>query len=158
MNSKMKYVGSKEENIEYRKRPGAYAIIINKDDDKVGIVTDGKAYFYLGGGIENGETKLDALKRELIEEAGYSLKNIKEFEEVGSHVFVEDKGFVEVIASVYIAEFDKKIAEPIEKDHTVLWIKPEEYVDKMYREWQRYIMKQFIEKRKQVVKNDVGNS
>ena len=30
---------------------------MNKDDDKVGIVTDGEAYFYLGGGIENGETK-----------------------------------------------------------------------------------------------------
>lgn len=92
----MKYVGSKEENVEYRKRPGAYAIIVNKDDDKVGIVTDGEAYFYLGGGIENGETKLEALKREMIEEAGYSIKNIREFEEVGSHVFAEDKGFLEV--------------------------------------------------------------
>ena len=35
----MKYVGDKEENVEYRKRPGAYAIIINKDDDKIGIAT-----------------------------------------------------------------------------------------------------------------------
>lgn len=24
--------------------------------------------------------------------------------------------------------------ENIEKDHTVLWVKPEEYVDKMFRE------------------------
>lgn len=144
----MKYVGSKEKNVEYRKRPGAYAIIVNKDDDKVGIVTDGEAYFYLGGGIKNGETKLEALKREMIEEAGYSIKNIREFEEVGSHVFAEDKGFLEVIASVYIAEFDKKVVEPIEKDHKVLWVKPEEYVGKMFREWQRYIMERFIENRK----------
>ena len=49
----------------------------------------------------------------------------------------------------YIAEFDKKVTEPIEKDHTVLWVKPEEYVSKMFREWQRYIMKRFIEERKQ---------
>lgn len=70
----MKYIGSKEENIEYRKRPGAYAIIINKNDDKVGIVTDGEDYFYLGGGIE-------------------------------------------------------------------------QYVSKMFREWQRYIMERFIEER-----------
>ena len=34
----MKYVGEKDENVEYRKRPGAYAIIVNKDDDKIGIV------------------------------------------------------------------------------------------------------------------------
>ena len=143
----MKYVGNKKENIQYRKRPGAYAIIINKNDDKVGIVTNGAEYFYLGGGIEKGETKLEALQRELIEEAGYSIKNIKEFKEVGSHIFAEDKGYLEVIASVYIAEFDEKVTEPIEKDHTVLWVKPEEYVYKMYREWQRYIMERFIKER-----------
>ena len=143
----MKYIGSKEENVEYRKRPGAYAIIINKNDDKVGIVTDGADYFYLGGGIEKGETKIEALQRELIEESGYSIKNIKEFKEVGSHIFDEDKRYLEVIASVYIAEFDEKVAEPIEKDHTVLWVKPKEYVYKMFREWQRYIMERFIEER-----------
>ena len=145
----MKYVGNKEENIEYRKRPGAYAIIINKDDDKIGIVATGGRYFYLGGGIEKGETKIEALKRELLEESGYTIKNIKEFEEVGSYIFAEDKGYLEVVASVYIAEFDKKVTEPIEKDHTVLWVKPEEYVSKMFREWQRYIMERFIEERKQ---------
>ena len=150
----MKYVGDKEENVEYRKRPGAYAIIVNKNDDKIGIVKkiidEGVENFYLGGGIEAGETKLEALKREMIEEAGYSIKNIKEFEEVGQFIFTEDHGYIEVIASVYIAEFDKKVAEPIEKDHTVLWVKPEEYVSKMFREWQRYIMEKFIENGKVV--------
>ena len=145
----MKYIGSKEENIQYRKRPGAYAIIINKNDDKVGIVTDGEDYFYLGGGIEKGETQLDGLKRELIEESGYTIKNIKKFDEVGSYIYAEDKGLLDVEAYVYIAEFDEKITEPIEKDHTVLWVEPEEYVSKMFREWQRYIMKKFIEKRNQ---------
>ena len=86
----------------------------------------------------------------MIEEAGYSIKNIKEFEEVGQFIFTEDHGYIEVIASVYIAEFDKKVAEPIEKDHTVLWVKPEEYASKMFREWQRYIMEKFIENGKVV--------
>ena len=148
----MKYIGKKDENVEYRKRPGAYAIIVNKNDDKIGIVKvitdEGVENFYLGGGIEEGDTKLEALKREMIEEAGYTIKNIKELEEVGSYIFAEDHGYIEVIASVYIAEFDKKVAEPIEKDHNVIWVKPEEYVDKMFREWQTYIMEKFIEKRK----------
>lgn len=30
----MKYVGNKEENVEYRKRPGAYAITERKEDKK----------------------------------------------------------------------------------------------------------------------------
>lgn len=142
----MKYVGKKEENIEYRKRPGSYSIMIRKEDNKIGIVTDGYDYFYLGGGIENKETQIEALNREMIEESGYTIKNVKKFDEVGSYIFAEEKGYLEVLAYVYISEFDTKIAEPNEKDHKVLWVNPNDYVGKMCREWQEYILKEYIEK------------
>ena len=142
----MKYVGNKEENIEYRKRPGSYSIMVRKEDNKIGIVTDGYDYFYLGGGIENKETQIEALNREMIEEAGYTIKNVKKFDEVGSYIWAEEKGYLEVLAYVYISEFDTKIAEPIEKDHKVLWVNPNDYVGKMCREWQEYILKEYIEK------------
>ena len=142
----MKYIETKKENIEYRKRPGAYAIIVDENSNKIGIVTDKKKdYFYLGGGIEKGESELDALKRELIEESGYTLENIRKFDEVGSFIYTEEHGYLEVLAFVYIAEFDTKITEPIEKDHVILWVNPKEYVCKMCREWQNYILKEFIE-------------
>ncbi|MCI8396231.1 MAG: NUDIX domain-containing protein [Clostridia bacterium] len=140
----MKYVTNKEEGIIYTKRPGAYAIVVEKNSDKVGIVTNGKDYFYLGGGIEEGETNLQALARELIEEAGSTLKNIKEFESVGDYIYDEEKGYFDVVANVYIAEFDQKITEPIEKDHFVIWVNPEEYADRMCRPWQKYIMQEYI--------------
>lgn len=140
----MKYIGKKEENIEYKKRPGAYAIIVRKEDNKIGIVTDGYNFFYLGGGIEKRENNLETLKRELIEESGYTLKNIREFDTVGSFIYSEEKGYLEVIANVYIAEFNAKITDSIEKDHKVLWINPQDYIGKMCREWQEYILKEYI--------------
>ena len=142
----MKYVGNKDDKIEYKKRPGAYAIIVRKEDNKIGIVTDGKDYFFLGGGIEGQETKLEALKRELIEESGYSIKNITKLDEACEYIYADEKGYLEVLAYVFIAEFDIKIAEPIEKDHTVLWVNPKEYIGKMCREWQEYILKEYIKK------------
>jgi 8-oxo-dGTP diphosphatase len=140
----MKYINNREKNIQYKKRPGSYAIIIRKDDNKIGIVTNGNDNFYLGGGIEKNETELEALKRELIEESGYTITNIQEFDSVGSFIFAEEHGYLEVIANVYIAEFDEKVTEPIEKDHVVLWVNAKDYVGKMCREWQEYILKEFI--------------
>lgn len=142
-------MGNKDVNIEYRKRPGAYAIIKRKKDNKIGIVeniTNKMDFFFLGGGIEEGETEIDALKRELIEESGYTIKNINEFDKVGSFVYAGDRGYLEIIANVYTAEFDKKAVEPIEKDHKVLWVSAKEYTDKMSQEWQNYILKEYIEK------------
>ena len=140
----MKYINNREKNIQYKKRLGSYAIIIRKDDNKIGIVTNGNDNFYLGGGIEKNETELEALKRELIEESGYTITNIQEFDSVGSFIFAEEHGYLEVIANVYIAEFDEKVTEPIEKDHVVLWVNAKDYVGKMCREWQEYILKEFI--------------
>ena len=146
----MKYIKEEENpNIKYRKRPGTYAIITRNEDDKVGIVTDGRDYFFfLGGGIEEGETKIKALKRELIEETGYTIKNIEPFDEVRSFIDSEEKGPLEVEAYIYTAEFDEKVAEPIEKDHRVLWVDSEDYMDKMYREWQKYILREYVERKK----------
>ncbi len=94
--------------------------------------------------FKKSETELEALKRELIEESGYTIKNIQEFAKIGSYFYSETKGYIEVIANVYICEFDKKITNPVEKDHILLWVNPHDFVGKMCRKWQEYILKEFI--------------
>lgn len=145
-------IGNKIEGAKYTKRPGAYVIIEHKEDNKIAIATNGD-WFLLGGGIEDGETETEALKRELIEEAGYSIKNIKYFDKVTSWVDGKEKGLLDITATIYTAEFDKKVAEPIEKDHKIFWVNPEEYKDKLFHEYQRYILDEYI-KLKGANKND----
>ena len=136
-------IGTKIDNITYTKRDGAYVIIERNNDDKIAIATDG-TWFFLGGGIEQGETELEALKRELLEESGYSIKNIKYFDKVTSWADGGKRGPLDVTATFYIAEFDKKITEPIEKTHKVLWVNASEYKDRLYHEYQRYILDKYI--------------
>lgn len=139
-------IGNKQNGVKYTKRDASYVIIEHQEDNKIAIATtiDGD-YFFLGGGIEGEETELEALKREVIEESGYSIKNINFFDKVTAWADGGERGPLDVTASVYIAEFDKKVAEPIEKDHRVLWINANEYKNKLYHEYQRYILKKYME-------------
>lgn len=141
----MKRIGKKIENTIYNKRPGVYVIIESDEDDKIAIATDAVGvYFFLGGGIEENETPEEALKREVIEESGYSLKNIILFDKVASWCYSETRGYMDVEATIYIANFDKKVAKPIEEDHEIIWVNPLEYKNKLYHEYQRYILNKYI--------------
>ncbi len=137
-------IGKKIENVTYTKRQASYVIIERKEDDKIAIVTDG-TWFLLGGGIEKGETQVEALKRELQEEAGYSLKNIQYFDQITAWADGGKRGPLDVTATIFIAEFDQKIVEPIEETHTVFWVDPEEYENQLFHEFQRYALKKYIE-------------
>lgn len=131
----------KEDNIEYTTRKAVYAII--KKDDKIIIAKEGGDYFLIGGGIEQGESELEALERELIEETGYTIKNLEYFDKVKSYEYNKKYGNLEITATIYIAEFEKKVANKIEKN-SIIECSAEEYQDKLEQEYQRYILRKFI--------------
>ena len=140
-------IGEKLENKEYYKRPGAYVIIERDEDDKIAIASDNIDYFLFGGGMEQNETSLEALKREVIEESGYSLKNIEFFDKISSYCYSDTNGYMDIEATIYIAKFNNKIKDPIEKDHKLMWVDINEYKDKLYHEYQRYILNKYIKQK-----------
>lgn len=139
--SSINVICPKEENIYYTKRKGAYVIV--KQDNKIAIANEDNKYFFIGGGIEPGETEEKALKREVIEETGCTLKNIEYFDSVKSYEYNENHGYLEIIATIYTAEFDKEVADKIEKNEIII-CNPKEYEDKLYHEYQRYVLKKYI--------------
>lgn len=65
--------GDKVEEAHYQTRYGVYAVIPNQDKTKIILVqAPNEAWFLPGGEIEAGEDHFSALKRELIEEIGYT--------------------------------------------------------------------------------------
>lgn len=141
----LRVICEKKSNIKYKERKCVYAII-EDDNGNVSIVNDGK-YFFWGGGLEKGETNEQALKREMIEEMGYTIQDVKLFDKLISYEYNSSRGYLKIVATIYTAKLDKKVTEPIEKDHTVLWGKPEEYINKMYHKYQRVILDEYSEKK-----------
>ena len=68
----MHKVFGQKENVKYRDRKGAYLIPINGEE--VGIVETPKGFFFLGGGIDDGETETECIIRECMEDAGFQVK------------------------------------------------------------------------------------
>ena len=140
--SSINVIKPKEKDINYTKRKGAY-VIIKKDNDKIVIAKEENKYFFIGGGIEAEETEEEALKREVLEETGYILKNIEYFDTVKSYEYSETYGNLGIIAIIYTAEFDKKVTDKIEENKIII-CNPKEYEDKLYHEYQRYVLKKYI--------------
>ena len=138
----MLYIGEKKENITYQERKCAYAILQGKED-KVGLIEVRDEYFLIGGGIENNEDEIEALKRETIEEAGYSIKEIKKFEEVEAYYLDTERGYLKVVATIYIAELDEYIKNPIELDHKLIWISLKERKKEMFRKCQEAVVQEY---------------
>lgn len=150
-NNKRRLICKKQKGIKYKTRKCVYAILYD-DNGNIAITNDGK-YFFFGGGIEKKESDIEALKREMIEETGYLIKDIKLHKKLVSYEYNSQRGYLKIVANIYFAKFDQKIKEPIEKDHPIIWNKPIEFIDKMYHEYQRVLLRELSKQKKISINN-----
>ena len=141
----MHKVFGQKENETYFDREGAYIVPLRGDE--IGVVETPKGFFFLGGGIDAGETDIESITRECLEEAGYQVvieKKICSAETYSEHPTI---GFFHPIQSYYLGELTLKIKEPIEEDHLFKWIKYENLKGKMFLEMQNWALEQVWDNR-----------
>lgn len=142
MKNNMNKIFGVKENVTYQDREGAYVIPIK--NNKIGVIKTSKGYFLLGGGIDNGENHEEILKRECLEEAGYTV-NIKQkicyAEAYTNHPKI---GYFHPIQTYYIGELLEKVQEPMESDHEFIWIEHKQLKGKMFAEMQNWAIEQAI--------------
>ena len=128
-------------NVNYIDRAGAYLIPFK--DGKVGVVRTPKGYFLLGGGLDDGESHEECIKRECLEEIGYTVSvgnKICSAEMYCEHPTI---GYFHPIQTYYVGELMEQVNVAVEDDHEFVWMDYDDVVDNMYLEIQSWALKQW---------------
>lgn len=139
-NGRLHGVFGEKEDAVYTDREGAYLIPVQ--NGRVGVVRTPKGYFFLGGGLENGESHSLCIVRECLEEAGYTVsvgEKICSAETYCRHPVI---GYFHPVQTYYAGRLLEKTAEPSEKDHTFLWMDYDELRGRMFAEMQNWALEQ----------------
>ncbi len=130
--------GSKLDGISYIDRPGAYAVIEN-NDHKIAAIQTPTGYFLAGGGIDPGETEVDALKRELLEEIGYQFQMMIQIGTAVEYIEAAREGkYYQIQSRFYLVQLGSKIGEGIETDHRLVWLSKEDAIKLLTRQSQAW--------------------
>ncbi|MBX9976316.1 NUDIX hydrolase [Cytobacillus firmus] len=115
--------GNQIKGLDYKIRKGAYAVIFNSENEKVLTVQNQSGHYFLpGGGIEKGESEIECLKREVLEETGYEISNYFFIGNAKSYLPQTKKRPMLSDGYFYLADLGDKIQEPTEEDHVMKWI------------------------------------
>ena len=129
-----------KEPAAYTDREGAYLIPVR--GDQIGVVQTPKGYFFLGGGLENGESHKACLERECLEEAGYTVTIKHKICSAETYTKYSVIGYFHPIQTYYIGDLVEKIQRPMEKDHILIWTDYEKIRGKMFLEMQNWALEQ----------------
>ena len=127
--------GNKVEGVEYNNRYGVYAIISDETNSQIILVqAPNGAWFLPGGEIEKGEDHLSALKRELIEELGFTAQIGQYYGQADEYFYSSHWGkyFYNPAYLYEIVSFEKK-QEPLEDFNHIAWFPIDEAILKLKR-------------------------
>lgn len=108
----------------YRRRPGAYAILLRGDQMLTTFQELPKPEFQLpGGGIDPGEHPVAALNREVMEETGWTMRIRRRLGVFRRFCYMPDYDlWAEKLCSVWLAQPGVALGPPSEPGHSAVWM------------------------------------
>lgn len=117
-----------EKGRNYTLRPGAYALLPRDGALLLTCQIQPEPDLQLpGGGIEPGESPLQALHREVLEETGWRIANPRYQGAFRRFVFMPEYDmWAEKMCHIFSALPVRQIAQPTEAAHETVWMRPEQ--------------------------------
>lgn len=114
----------------YMRRHGAYAIILRGQRVLLTYQAWPEDDWQLpGGGIDPGESVLQALHREVLEETGWRVAPLRRFGAFRRYCYMPEYDlWAEKICRVYLAKALRQVAPPSEPGHSAAWVPRSEAV------------------------------
>lgn len=128
----------------YRDRMGAYAIIAGADGALLLVDESGELQLP-GGGIDPGESPVQALHREVREETGWRIAQPRRIGGFLRFVWLPDYGFwARKVQLVFVARAVRPLGPPTEDWHLPLWMAPADAARRLDVEGDRAMVRRAI--------------
>jgi 8-oxo-dGTP diphosphatase len=136
--------GEKLEGIEYIDRAAVYGIAFD-NKGRVAAVKTPVSYFLPGGGIEKEETHEECIKREFMEETGYSIE-VDKYIGKASLYHISKKGYyMHGIGYFYTVNLKCGTDGKKEEDHELLWLEPSDCISKLFLRHQAWAVSKTLD-------------
>ena len=105
--------------IGYRRRPGAYGLILKGRQVLLALnESAGEEVVFPGGGIDPGESPIQALHREVMEETGWRISVQRRLGFYHRQVFMPEYGYAaHKVCHIFLCTAGRQVSDPIEPDH-----------------------------------------
>ncbi len=112
----------------YRRRPGVYAVLLRGDSLLATFQEAPVPELQLpGGGIDAGEHPVAALHREVIEETGWRIGEVRRIGAFRRFTYMpEYEMWAEKVCTVYLARPVLRLGQPTEAGHSAVWLPVED--------------------------------
>ncbi len=130
----------------YRLRPGAYAILPHFDKFLLTVQMGDIPDIQLpGGGIDEGESPLQALHREVLEETGWRISYPRRLGAFRRFVFMPEYDlWAEKVCHVYVARPVTPIQAPTEPDHETVLLDSSDAVSLLGNDGDRLLLLRYL--------------